>query len=261
MNEHGRVAVVTGVSRPVGIGAAIVRRLLADDYAVLATGWSSYDVEIGSVRGGEEELSFLGELDSNDDRLHYLAADFADPETPHRVIATAVELFGSVDVLVANHAAGSIEPLDRVTAAELDNCWMVNARGSVLLAQAFDAVYDRTRSAGRLVLLTSGQHLRPMPGEIAYVLSKGAIQQMTLTLADYFADKGITVNCINPGPTDTKYLFGEVYQSVERGFPAQRWGQPEDVARLVAWLASEESQWVTGQTINSEGGWRGCQAP
>jgi 3-oxoacyl-[acyl-carrier protein] reductase len=169
-----------------------------------------------------------------------------------------VEFFGAIDVVVANHARGSASPLDRVTHAELDECWAVNARGTLLLAQAFDKVHDPTRPGGRLILMTSGQHLRPMPGEIAYTVSKGAIQQMTLTLSDFMADKGITVNCINPGPVDTEYATGELHRSVERGFPAGRWGQPEDVARLVAWLASDESQWITGQTINSEGGWRGA---
>lgn len=258
----GRAALVTGVSRRVGIGAAITRRLLADGASVLASGWPRYDLEIGGPDTSEAgSLMLIKELDPADGRLHYLAEDLADVEAPRRLVDKMVELFGAIDIVVANHARGSVEPLDRVTVAELDRCWAVNARATLLLAQAFAIAHDALKPGGRLILLTSGQHLRPMPGEIAYAVSKGAVQQMTLTLSDFMADKGITVNCINPGPVDTEYASGELHRRVERGFPAGRWGQPEDVARLVAWLASDESRWITGETINSEGGWRGAMSP
>jgi 3-oxoacyl-[acyl-carrier protein] reductase len=251
---------VTGVSREVGIGAAITRRLLAEGASVLASGWPAYDSEVGhSDVSADAYLFLIKELDPADGRLHYIPADLADAESPRRLVAKTVELFGAIDIVVANHARGSVEPLDRVTVAELDACWAVNARATLLLAQAFAMAHHAVMPGGRLILLTSGQHLRPMSGEIAYAVSKGAIQQMTLTLSDYMADKGVTVNCINPGPVDTKYASGELHRGIERGFPAGRWGQPEDVSRLVAWLASDESQWITGQTINSEGGWRGAK--
>jgi len=256
---RGRVVLVTGVSRRVGIGAAMTRRLLAEGASLLATGWSKYDSEGEGRQPPEEDpATLIKELDSTYGRLHYISADLADPETPRRLVDKTVELFGTIDVVVANHARGSVSPLEQVTHTDLDECWAVNARGTLLLAQAFEKVYDATRPGGRLILMTSGQHLRPMRRGIAYTVSKGAIQQMTLSLSDFMADKGITVNCINPGPVDTKYATGELHRSVERGFPAGRWGQPEDIARLVAWLASDESQWITGQTINCEGGWRGA---
>jgi 3-oxoacyl-[acyl-carrier protein] reductase len=75
-------------------------------------------------------------------------------------------------------------------------------------------VHDPIKPGGRLVFMISGQHLRPTPGEIAYAISKGAIQQMTLTLSDHMADKGVIVNCINPGPVDTKYATGEAHCGV-----------------------------------------------
>ncbi len=106
------------------------------------------------------------------------------------------------------------------------------------------------------MLFTSGQHIAPMGDEIAYAVSKGAIHQMTRSLADQLIDRGITVNCINPGPVDTGYLEGDLHEQVANMFPAKRWGQPSDIANVVAWLCSEESGWVTGQVLDIEGGFR-----
>jgi len=132
----------------------------------------------------------------------------------------------------------------------------VNARASVLLTQAFAAVHDDRRPGGRVILFTSGQHLAPMSGEVPYAVSKGAIHQMTLTLADDLADRGITVNTVNPGPVDTGWADPELARRVARALPAGRWAKPEEVAKLVLWLASDEASWITGQVINSEGGFR-----
>jgi 3-oxoacyl-[acyl-carrier protein] reductase len=107
-----------------------------------------------------------------------------------------------------------------------------------------------------VILFTSGQQLGPMPGELAYAASKGALVAVTATLADVLADRGITVNTVNPGPTDTGYAGEAVRERVARRFPGGRWGTPDDAARLVAWLCSDEAAWITGQVINSEGGFR-----
>jgi 3-oxoacyl-[acyl-carrier protein] reductase len=95
-----------------------------------------------------------------------------------------------------------------------------------------------------------------MPNELPYIVSKGAIQQMTATLSDGLIDEGITVNCVNPGPVDTGYADAEDHAHAAAMFPAKRWGQPSDVASLVRFLASDDGAWITGQTINSEGGFR-----
>jgi 3-oxoacyl-[acyl-carrier protein] reductase len=244
----GRVALVTGVSRRQGIGAALVARLLADGASVLATGWSRHDA---AMPWGASAAPAAGAAE----RLHAVEVDLEDPGAPRRLVEAAVERFGSIDVVVANHARSASQSLAEVTAAELDRCWAVNARASVLLAQALAALRP-AKSGGRLVLFTSGQHLAPMPGELPYAISTGAIQQMTASLADALADRGITVNCVNPGPVDTGWATGALHAEIAARFPAKRWGEPADVARLVAWLASDESAWITGQVINSEGGFR-----
>jgi 3-oxoacyl-[acyl-carrier protein] reductase len=239
----GRVAIVTGVDRREGIGFAIAKRLLGEGARVMIHSLAS-------------DQSLVGGLEAAPGSLATVEADLGDSDAPHMVIERTVAAFGGVDALVVNHAHSSDQALDAVTAAELDRAWAVNARAAVLLAQAFAAHHDDARPDGRIVFLTSGQHLGPMPGELPYVLSKGAIQAATATLADELADRGITVNAVNPGPVDTGWPSDELRERLAPAFPAGRWGRPDDIAPVVAWLASPESGWVTGQTLDAEGGFR-----
>ena len=257
----GRVAIVTGVSRRVGIGLAVARRLAALGAGLFVTSWAAHDREQpwGADPGGVAAV--LAELGSGDasspaaGRVGHLEADFLDPGAPDRVMAAAVEAFGPVDILVCNHARSSLGGLGQLTAAELDATFAVNTRAVLLLVQAFAAQHDG-RPGGRVVLFTSGQHLGPMPGELAYAASKGALVAVTASVADTLADRGVTVNTINPGPTDTGYVDQATRERVATMFPAGRWGAPDDAARLVAWLCTDDAAWVTGQVVNSEGGFR-----
>ncbi|WP_433323042.1 SDR family oxidoreductase [Spirillospora sp. CA-294931] len=252
----GRVAVVTGVSRRAGIGFAVAAELLRAGACVLVQSWSAFDA--GQPWGADPvgDAGVVRALGGEGPRLRHIAADFSDKGAPARVVDAAVEAFGTVDVLVANHARSSLQSLDEVTADELDLAWAVNARASVLLAQRFSAVHDDNRSGGRIILFTSGQHLAPMSQELPYAISKGAVHQMTLSLSDALIDRGITVNTVNPGPVDTGWADPDLTARVGRALPAGRWGHPDEVARLVRWLAGDESSWITGQIINSEGGFR-----
>lgn len=239
-----RIVVVTGVGRREGIGYAIARRLLDDGAKVLC---HSFGEEAAGLR---EDPAVLGAA------ARQFEVDLGEPDAPRSLIEAAVEAFGAVDALVVNHAHGSDQGLEALTAAELDRAWAANARAAMLLAQAFAAAHEDARPHGRIVFFTSGQHLGPMPGELPYVLSKGAIQAATRTLADELADRGITVNAINPGPVDTGWPSAELRERLRPAFPAGRWGRPEDIAPVVNWLLSAESAWVTGQTIDAEGGFR-----
>lgn len=185
----------------------------------------------------------------------YVEADFTDPRAPEAVIERAFEVYGHVDVLVANHARSGSGDIGTLTAGEIDAHLAMNVRATMLLIQAFALRHDG-KSGGRVVLLTSGQHLGPMPGELDYAVSKGAVHQMTLPFAHALVQRGIVLNTVNPGPTDTGYLPQEEIKASASLFPQGRWGEPEDAARLVGWLCTEEAGWIVGQVINSEGGFR-----
>ena len=166
---------------------------------------------------------------------------------------TAVQTFGHIDILVANHTYSTMGNLEELTASEIDLHLQINVRATLLLTQAF-AAQNHKSSGGRVILLTSGQQLAPMPGELAYVASKGALQQLTLSLSTHLIPRRITVNTVNPGATDTGWANAELYELIRAANPQGRWGKPEDAARLIAWLATDDAQWITGQTINSNGG-------
>jgi 3-oxoacyl-[acyl-carrier protein] reductase len=236
---------VTGVSRSEGIGFAIARRLVADGAAVFTQGWEAHDA---SQPWG------AGEVPLREGLSGHLEADLADPEAPAAVLAAARLALGHVDVLVANHAASVGGRLEDLTAASIDEALAVNVRATLLLVQAFAGDFEGDH--GRVVLLTSGQGRGPMPGELPYAASKAALSGVVLSLSDQLAARGITVNAVNPGPTDTGWASGEIQARVAAAMPRGRWGTPDDAARLVAWLASEDSEWVTGQVIDSDGGFR-----
>jgi 3-oxoacyl-[acyl-carrier protein] reductase len=245
----GRNALVTGVSRRAGIGYAIARRLRDDGAAVFVQGWTQHDEaqNWGAEPGGTEAVA--GEL-----RVPFAELDFADPGAPAQLVAAAADALGPLDILVVNHARSGHGRLDELTADEIDAFLHENVRASLLLVREFAARHDDSRPGGRVVLLTSGQHLAPMAREVAYAVSKGALQQATLTLAEELADRGITVNTVNPGPTDTGWGLAEIDPGPR--MPFGRWGRPDDAARLVAWLCSDDGGWITGQTVDSEGGFR-----
>jgi 3-oxoacyl-[acyl-carrier protein] reductase len=249
-----RRAFVTGVSRREGIGFAIARRLAELGAGIVVQGLPRHDEEQLGISSAGAVESMLDDLRTLDPDVVYLEADFADPASAARVVADAVAARGVLDILVANHARSSSGSLDEVTAEELDRSFAVNARGSILLAQAFAAQHAGAGGGGRIVLLTSGQHGSAMPGEIAYAASKGAIHQITRSLAAHLMERGITVNAVNPGPTDTGWADSRTRSAVEEAMPTGRWGLPGDAARLIGLLCLDDAAWVTGQVIDGDGG-------
>lgn len=250
----GRVALVTGASRRIAIGAAIARRLVSDGADVLVHSWSPHDAEQpwGADEGGAEAL--VDEIRAGGGHAELIELDLAEAEAPAVVVARAREEFGRLDILVANHARSSEQSLEQLTAEEIDLTYAVNTRATLLLVQAFAAAHDGA-PGGRVVLFTSGQYHGAMPPELPYIASKGALHQLTPSLAAHLMPRGITVNCLNPGPNDTGYADEASIAHISLRNPGGRWGRPEDAARAVAWLVSDEADWITGQVIASDGGW------
>jgi 3-oxoacyl-[acyl-carrier protein] reductase len=256
----GRKALVTGVSRRIGIGFTVARRLAAQGADVMSTGWGPHDAEQpwGADELSEHELAreLRRDLPATAGEIYHRQDDLADADTPAALVDAAAGQLGGLDVLVAVHARSSGVSLADSTAAELDLCWAVNVRATLLLVRRFAAVYEPSGGpGGRVVLFTSGQHRGAMPGELPYVVTKGALQQVTATLANELAPSGITVNCVDPGPVDTGYADDASRDLVARRMPLGRWGRPEDTAELITWLVGDGGGWVTGQTLVSDGGW------
>ena len=243
----GRVALVTGASRPIGIAATVARRLHDLGATVVATGWPPHDAEMPWGAQPLDDLPF--EVGRH---------DLAAPAAPGALIDEVIERHGRIDIVVAVHARSSSAPLEEVTAEELDRCWSANVRSVVLLAQRFAQRHVSVPSSeppvGRMLWFTSGQHLGPMDGEIAYAVSKGALHQMTRSIDHALSRSRIIANCLNPGPVDTGYADGDVHAAVAARFPDGRWGTPADIADVVAFLVSDEGAWIRGQVLDVEGG-------
>lgn len=257
---RGRTALVTGASRRGGIGHAVARRLAAHGASVYLHHHVPHDA--GQPWGADHPEDVLESVrDALGDpgaRVVAGPGDLADPAVPAELVGRAADaLGGRLDILVANHAQSGFDgSLDEIGTAMLDRHWAVDTRSVILLIQA----YARLRSpgpGGRVVMMTSGQDIAGgMPGEIAYALQKGALASITRSLSATLAERGVTVNTVNPGPVDTDYLTGEDYEAVAARFPSGRWGMPDDPARLIAWLTTDEAGWITGEVISSEGGFR-----
>lgn len=207
----------------------------------------------GADVGGPAAL--VEELRDAGGRAEHLSADLADPGAPAALVAAARDMFGHVDAVVANHARSSAQALEQLTATELDLSYAVNTRATLLLVKAFAAQHDDSRSGGRVLLFTSGQYHGAMPAELPYIAAKAALHEVTRSLAVHLAPRGITVNCINPGRNDNGYADEDRRVGEAAANPGGRWSTPPDTARLIAWLLSDEADWVTGQTIASDGGW------
>lgn len=253
----GKTIIMTGVSRRAGIGYATACRLAAYGANVFCHHFSPHD---GEQPWGRDDINAVLEGVrshlTEGAEISALHADLSEPSAAQQVIDAAVTTMGHIDALICNQAlSGSDGPLGDLTSDMLDRHWQINARASILLTQAFAAQHSSERS-GSVVLLTSGQGLGPMPGELAYAASKAALAGVTTTIADQLADQNIRVNTVNPGPVDTGYLTDDAWTRLSGQFPLGRFGHPDDPARLIAWLCTDEASWIAGQIINSEGGFR-----
>jgi 3-oxoacyl-[acyl-carrier protein] reductase len=251
-----RWALVTGVGRQVGIGAAICRVLAADGVSICFTGWTSYDAEIygGEHRSWHE--AFAAELKELGVDAFGTEVDLSNPTAIDPLMQYVGERAGMLSILVNNAAFSTNGDIDELTAKQLDDHYSVNVRGTALLTQAFVRQWSG-ENGGRVVNMTSGQGQGPMPGELAYAASKGAVEAFTTSVAPTLAARGITINAVNPGPTDTGWMSEELKEILLPQFPMGRIGGPDDAARLVAFLCGEDAGWITGQVMNSEGGfWR-----
>lgn len=248
-------ALVTGVGRPSGIGAEICRTFAERGTRLCYTFWHPYDDEAPWEADSSFPYQFAGQLRATGIDAHGLEVDLSLPGSAATLMQQANEKLGEISILVNNAAVSEQGDILLMDGPMLDRHYAVNVRGMALLTRAFVAQFT-AGAGGRIVNLTSGQGQGPMPGELAYATSKGAVEAFTTSLFPTVAVKGITVNAVNPGPTDTGWIPDALRPVLLEQFPMGRIGAARDAAELVAFLASAEGCWITGQVINSEGGFR-----
>lgn len=252
-----KIAIVTGASRVNGIGTAICRELAQEGADIFFTHWSTYDRRMNYFMEADAEWSrqLMKEMDSLGVRCASMELDLAQPDAPKILLDAVCEKFGSPSILV-NNATYSVDVDFRSLNAEiLDAHYKVNVRGTCLLSVEF-ARQIEGKHGGRIINMVSGQDKSPEPGNLAYVSTKGAVSTFTKSVALELARLNITVNAVDPGPTDSGWMSNDLKEALLPHFPMGRIGKPYDAAKLIAFLASDEAEWITGQVIHSDGGFR-----
>ena len=239
---EGRTALVTGASR--GIGAAIAAALdRAGARVALA------------ARSGPA-LDAVAQQMRNDPTV--IEADLADPDAPAQLVAQARERLGGIDVLVNNAAVAARAPTAELDASLVDRLYAVNVRAPLLLIAALvPAMIERGR--GAIISVSSSSAVTGTPNRAAYAATKGAIDAATRSLAMELGRHGIRVNSVAPGAVDTEMwarnrAIPGVIEQIEALTPLGRWGTPDDIADVVAFLASDAARFITGETVCVDGG-------
>jgi 3-oxoacyl-[acyl-carrier protein] reductase len=240
---EGKAALVTGGSR--GIGAAIVRRLAADGAVVTFTYHSSEaaaaDVVAEVKAAGGEAIA--------------VQADQSDLAGIPELFGQAAEPTGTLDILVCNAAESLVKPIDGVSADDFDHLFATNVRGPYFAIQQAGRVLP---DGGRIIALSTLNTVVPGPGVSLYAASKAALEQFVKVAAREYGDRGITVNAVSPGATDTDMFRDSNPPDIEArlvGITAlRRVGEPADVADVVAFLAGPDSRWLTGENLRATGG-------
>lgn len=252
--KHERpIAIVTGASRRAGLGAAICRGLASSGHDIFFTHLQDYDRDVSVGADVEGPQALASDLRDSGVQVVEMRADLREPATIDDILTRCDRELGAPSVLVNNAAYSTTQQWDELTAEEFDNHYLVNFRASSLLSIAFARQFNRG-NGGRIISLTTGQALGPMPTELAYAASKGAIEAFVKSFAIAVGHRGITVNAVNPGPNDTGWMTEELKTYLKPKFALGRIGQPDDVAKVIAFLASPDAAWITGQVINVEGG-------
>lgn len=244
------VALVTGVGRTVGIGAAIARRLADSGWDVARTQWAPYDDRM--PWGAEDRATDVigADLAERGAATFAVEADMADPASPARVFDEVEKRLGPVRALVICHCESVDSGLLDTTVESFDRHFAVNARAPWLLVREFGLRFTGEHGSGRVIALTSDHVVDNMP----YGASKGALDRIVLASARELAHLGVTANVINPGPVDTGWMPDQVREHCTEHTPLGRLGTPRDTAHLVDFLCSPRGGWVNGQLLKSDGG-------
>lgn len=247
MKLQNKVALVTGSSQGIGRGIAV---RLAEAGA---------DLVINGRHENEEARETLEQVHALGRRACFIAGDVAEPASCYQLVEAAVEQMGRLDILVNNAGVQAHAAFLDASEADYDKVLNVNLRGPFFLAQAFARHLRDSGRGGRIINNSSVHEELPFPNFTSYCASKGGLKMLMRNLAIELAPLGITVNNVAPGAIETpinRALMNQPdkLQSLLENIPAKRLGQPRDVAGAVAFLASDEADYITGTTLVIDGG-------
>lgn len=244
------VALVTGVGRTVGIGAAVALRLAEDGWDVATTYWAAYDDRMPWGRQHEDPARVAEELRSRGARTVSVAADLADPAAPAEVLDRVEAELGPVTALVMCHCESVDSGLLDTSVESFDRHYAVNVRASWLLVKEYAERFRSEPGAGRILAMTSDR----VAGNLPYGATKGALDRVVTGAARELAHLRVSANVVNPGPVDTGWMSQEQRDLVLEETPLGRGGTARDAAHLVSLLCSADGGWVNGQLLCSDGG-------
>jgi len=237
----GRTAFVTGSAR--GIGAAIVRRLAADGARVIVHGRSD-PARAEAVAEG---------IRSQGGTADVVTGDLTQGETAADLVRQAFAVHGALDVLVLNAGGGKGGRIEDLPLETIDSVLALNLRATILATQEFARLTQSDQ--GRIVFISSGMATHPAPGVSVGAAAKAGAEGFMRSVAQELGPRGITCNSVAPGCTRTEMIAGQTWpEAVPPWTALRRLGEPEDIADVVAFLASAEARWLTGLTIAANGG-------
>jgi 3-oxoacyl-[acyl-carrier protein] reductase len=248
METSQKAALVTGVGRRRGIGAALAVALAEDGWDVALSYWHAYDDRLGLGRGRDDVQVIVEEIEALGRRAVTLPADLERPEAAAALVDDAAARLGTLTGLVLSHCESVNSGILDTSVESFDRHYAVNVRASWLLLAGFTR--QLPPEGGRVVALTSDA----VVGNVPYGATKGALDRVVLAAAHELADRGVIANAVNPGPIDTGWMDGATRAEVLRLQPTGRLGTPQDTADLVRFLLSERGGWVNGQLLHSNGG-------
>lgn len=238
-----KVAIITGSSR--GIGATI-----AEELAQLGA-----KVIINYSSSSEKAKEVVASIVNKGGEAIAVQADVSKVKEVERLFIETLQHFGKIDILVNNAGIMHTIPLKAVTEEEFDLHFSINVKGTYFACQQ---ALQHMEADGRIINFSTSVAGMMFPGYSLYAATKGAVEQITRQLAKEFGPKKITINTISPGPTNTELFMDdkspEQLENLKKLNAFGRFGETDDIAKVVAFLASEDARWITGQTLRVNGG-------
>jgi 3-oxoacyl-[acyl-carrier protein] reductase len=242
----GKVAVVTGASK--GIGAAIAKQLAADGASVV--------VNYASSKSGADQV--VDEISKRGGQAVAVQGDVSKKSDIDRLFAATKKAYGRLDILVNNAGVYEFAPLEAITEEQFHRHFNLNVLGLILTTQKAVEYFDST--GGSIINVGSVAATRPPAGASVYSATKGAVDTVTKSLSKELGPRGIRVNSLNPGAVETEgvhtagFIGSDFQKRIEAETPLRRIGQPNDIGKVAAFLASDDSGWITGETLLVSGG-------